>query len=198
MGLRGVQLFKREGADWRVQESQALGPSVGLAAERTYVGVEKAAAEVSPEPGGTGRALGLRAGDRPRPTAKCRGGQVTCRVGTEAHLLAALEGKQEELAVLSEQSSYKGCRETGGGLGDLGAGRWRRAVCWRADGQQDPGAWAEGPASAQCLRRSWGAEQAVRGVHAPGGQALLRQTCTERAPRAGSDESPGWGTGSVY
>lgn len=53
-------------------------------------------------------------------------------------------------------------------------------MCWRADSQQDPGAWAEGPASAQHLRWSWGAEQAVRGVHAPEGQALLRQTCTKR------------------
>lgn len=89
----------------------------------TYVGVEEVATEVSPEPGGAGRALGLRAGDRPRPMAKCRGGRVTCRVGTEARLLAALKGNREELAVLSEKSC-KGCRETDGGLGDLGAVRW--------------------------------------------------------------------------
>lgn len=48
---------------------------------------------------------------------------MTCRVGTEARLLAALKGNREELAVLSEKSC-KGCRETGGGLRDLGAGRW--------------------------------------------------------------------------
>lgn len=41
MGLRGVQLFKCEGADWRVQESRVLGPSVGSAAERRRICVCK-------------------------------------------------------------------------------------------------------------------------------------------------------------
>uniref|UniRef100_G1LJD1 Plexin A1 n=1 Tax=Ailuropoda melanoleuca TaxID=9646 RepID=G1LJD1_AILME len=56
---RGVLLFKCGGQDLRPGESQALGPSVGSAAERRrHLCMEEVAPEVSPEPGGDRQSLG--------------------------------------------------------------------------------------------------------------------------------------------